>query len=352
MYRFSIASSCVVMALLLSASVAFAQAANDPEIVVQIGDSETITRTELERALTAILQARVAQAQNMGIKDPERLAQQPISQDEKLKIIDTMVDGKVLYVLAKEAGVEVTDEEVKAEIDRNAAALPNGATMEEFIAKQGISMEEVQDLTRMRLVSRKFSQMKAADVTVSDEEIQAEYENLKAKNMFDVADIAHILVRVQDDDPAAGEQAREKIDAAYKRIQDGEDFASVAKEVTDDDRTRETGGVIQGATRGILGPEFDQRMFDAPLNEVSQPFKTRVGWHIMKVTDRKTAPLEGELKERLSNAMVQRKKQQIIEDLVNEARSTMSIQISLPPDAPAGGENAPVQSPSLLEGAT
>lgn len=353
MFRLSIGSIGACAFALLTALSAFGQAPADSDVVVRIGDSETITRTELERALTAVLQARLAQARRMGITDPERVNETPISQEEKLKLIDTMVDGKVLYVLAKKAGVEVTDEEIEAEIEQNASTLPEGTTMDQFLEKQGITMDEVKDLTRMRLVSRKFSQMQAEDVTVTDEEVLAEYDNLKAKKLFDVADIAHILVRVEGSDPAAWEQGKEKIDAAYMRVRKGEDFADVAKEVSEDDKTKDKGGVIIGATRGVLGPEFDQRMFEAPLNEITEPFKSRVGWHVMMVTDRRTAQLEGELKERLSNAMLQRKRQQKIEGLVEEARSTMSIQISLPPEVPAGAGAAPsVPVPNLLEGAT
>jgi len=343
---------CWLVLITVAFATAYAQPPADSEVVVRVGESETITKTELERALAAILQARMTQARRMGVSDPSQLASSPIGQEEKLKLIDTMVDGKVLYILAKQAGVEVTDEEVQAEITRNSSTLPEGTTMEEFLAKQGMTMKEVEDLTRMRLVSRKFSQQQAENVTVPEEEVLEEYEKLKERNIFDSADIAQILIRVTGNDPGAWEQGKQKIDAAYERVQKGEDFAAVAKDVSEDERTRESGGVIQGAMRGNLGPEFDQRMFDEPLNEVSEPFKTRVGWHILKVTARSTAPLEGELKERFSGALLQRKKQQKIEELVNEARSTMSIQISLPPEAPAGEEGAPIEAPTLLDGAT
>ncbi len=337
--------------LVLTAPLA-AQEQSNPEIVATIGDKATITKTEFERALAGALQARMAQARRMGVKDPQKLAQTPVSHEEKLKLIDMMVNSKILYLLAQQAGVKVTDEQVDAEIDKHRAALPPNTTLEQFMEKQGTSLQEIKDLTRMRLASQEYSREQVKDISITDEQVQSEYENLKAKNLFDTADIAHILVRVTSDDPGAWEEAKKKIDAAYKRIKDGEDFAVVCKDVSDDDKTKDDGGVIKGAMRGILGPEFDQRMFTLPLNEVSEPFKSRLGWHILKVTDRGVAPLEGVLKERLTAGLLQQKKAQAIEKLISDARSTMKIQISLPPEAPAAEGTEAAPAPSLLEGAT
>ena len=347
MNRFPIAT----LLILLSVLPAAAQEPADEQVIVTIGDKATITKTEFERALTGAMQARMAQARRLGVSDPHRLAQMP-NHEEKLNLLDTMIDSKILYILAQEAGVKVTDEEINAEIEKNSAALPPNVTIEQFMEKQGISMAEIEELTRMRLMSRAFGSEKVKDLTISDEEVEAEYEKLKERHLVDTADISHILVRVANDDPGAWEEGKKKIDAAYKRIKDGDDFAEVAKEYSEDENTRDDGGVIKGAMRGILGPEFDQRMFELPLNEVTEPFKTRVGWHIMKVTERGTAPLEGLVKERLSGALLQQKKAQAIEKLVSDARSTMSVNITLPPDAPSALDSVPIQAPSILDGAT
>jgi parvulin-like peptidyl-prolyl isomerase len=204
----------------------------------------------------------------------------------------------------------------------------------------------------MRLISRKFSEDIVKDLAVTQDEVQAEYESLKANHRMDTADIAHVLVRVTGTDPVAWEDGKKEIDAAYARIEAGDDFADVVKEFSDDEMTRETGGVFDDAMRGNLGPEFDQRMFDVPLNEVTQPFKSRAGWHIMKVTERGVAPLEGPIREQLGNALLQQRKAQTIEKRIADARSAMSVSITLPPEAPTTGGSSPISAPSLLDNAT
>jgi len=341
----------VTLLVLLPVLPVVAQETDGEQVVVTIGDKAKITKSEFERALTGAIQARMAQARRLGVSDPRQAAQMP-SHEEKLRLLDAMINTKILYILAKDAGTEVTAEEVDAEIDKHRAELPPNMTFEQFMERQGITLEEIAELTRMRLASRKYSEDKVKDLAITDEELQSEYESLKAKNFMDKADIAQITVRVASNDPGAWEDGKKKIDAAYARIEAGDDFTEVVKAFSDDERTRESGGVIEGAMRGVLGPEFDQRMFEIPLNEVTEPFKSRVGWHILKVSERGIAPLEGPLKDQLQGALLQRKKAQTVEQIIADARSTMSVNITLPPEAPADAGSTPVQIPSLLEGAT
>ncbi len=322
------------MVVCLVVGIAQAQVDEATDVVVRIGDTETISKVEFERAVTAIRQARMLQARQRGINDPRLAGGVPISHEEKLKVLDAMVNSKILYMLAQEAGVQVADEEVNEEIDKNKAALPPNMTFEDFMKRQGITMDEIRELTRMRLASRKFSAGKTQDVTVSDEEVSAEYERYKTRGFLDTVDISHILVRVQGDDPAAWEAGKQRIDGINERLKNGEDFGLVAKETSDDDRTKNDGGVLKGVTRGMMGSEFDDRMFTMPIGEVTAPFKSRAGWHLMKVLARGTAALEGGMKERLHNALLRRKQQEVIDKLVSDARSKMSIQISLPPEEP------------------
>ena len=330
----------------LCVGVAYSQETAATDVVARIGDKETVTKAEFERALSSILQARMAQARRAGISDAQLGDLGAVSHEEKLKLIDTMVDSKILFMMARDAGIQVSDEEVMAEIDKNKAGLPPSMTFEDFMKRQGVTLDDVKTMTRMRLMAQQFGRDKVKDIAVSDEDAAKEYENLKTRGLFDSADIAHILIRVQGNDPAAWDAAKAKIDAAYDRLKKGEDFAVVAKEVSEDDKTKENGGVINGVMRGILGPEFDERMFSLPAGQLSEPFKSRVGWHILKVNNKGVAPFEGVLKERLTSTILKGRQQEVLGKLVSEARSKLNIQISLPPDAPA-----PAAVPPVLEGA-
>ena len=340
----------LVAALAICAGAAYSQEAAAPDVVAKIGDKETVTKAEFDRALSSVLQARLAQARRMGVADAQLGAVGAIGHEEKLKLINAMVDSKILFMMARDAGIQITDEAVTAEIEKNKAELPQNMTFEDFMKRQGVNLEDVKSLTRMRLMAQQFSRDKVKDIAVSEEDVAKEYETLKGRGFFDSADIAHIMIRVQGNDPAAWDAAKTKIDAAYDRLQKGEDFAALAKDLSEDDRSKDNGGAINGVMRGILGPEFDERMFSMPEGQLSEPFKSQAGWHVLKVSKKGVAPLEGTLKERLSSTMLKGKQQEVIGKLVSETRSKLSIQISLPPDAPAPAA-PPAAAGSVLEGA-
>ncbi len=101
--------------------------------------------------------------------------------------------------------------------------------------------------------------------------------------------VAHILVQV----PAGASQAdsitmKAKVTQAYDKLKNGEDFAAVAKEFSDDKSTATKGGVLPwfGANRMI--PEFIREVSKlGQIGEISQPFSSSFGWHIVKLLDRK-----------------------------------------------------------------
>jgi peptidyl-prolyl cis-trans isomerase A (cyclophilin A) len=101
----------------------------------------------------------------------------------------------------------------------------------------------------------------------------------------ETVDVAHILVLASGDE-AAWAKAKEKIDAALARVKAGEDFGKVASEVSEDPGSKQKGGAYPNTPHGKMVPEFDKVMFATPVGEVSEPFRTSYGWHILKVTGR------------------------------------------------------------------
>ncbi len=101
--------------------------------------------------------------------------------------------------------------------------------------------------------------------------------------------VAHILVQI----PAGASQAdsiamKAKVMQAHDKLKNGEDFAAVAKEFSDDKSTATKGGVLPwfGANRMI--PEFIREVSKlGQIGEISQPFSSSFGWHIVKLLDRK-----------------------------------------------------------------
>jgi len=76
-----------------------------------------------------------------------------------------------------------------------------------------------------------------------------------------------------------------KIQEAYAKLQEGDSFASVAEKFSED-KARQ-GGSLGWMARGSMVGEFQEKAFSQPIGKISDPFKTKFGYHILLVEDRK-----------------------------------------------------------------
>ena len=83
-------------------------------------------------------------------------------------------------------------------------------------------------------------------------------------------------------------EAEEIIFKLYERIQGGDDFAEIARSNSDDPVSAIDGGNLDWVTPGQMVPEFEQMMEQTKVGELTEPFRSQYGWHILEVQDRRT----------------------------------------------------------------
>lgn len=135
----------------------------------------------------------------------------------------------------------------------------------------------------------------AKDLSISKSDLDKAYqEHLDRYTQPEQRHARHILVKLPAQaTPDARKAAREKIEAALKRVRAGEDFAKVAREVSEDASAKQ-GGDLGWFTQGTMVPQFDARVFSMQPGEISDVVQTRFGFHIIKlegVRPAKTRPL-------------------------------------------------------------
>ncbi len=114
------------------------------------------------------------------------------------------------------------------------------------------------------------------------------------RTMVDQLRVRHILLRPNEIlDEAAAQQ---KIIGIRAQIEGGDDFATVAKSVSDDPQSATDGGNLDWLSPGDTVPEFEQALAELPLNQISQPIKTRFGWHLIQVLERRSHDTTDETK--------------------------------------------------------
>jgi peptidyl-prolyl cis-trans isomerase SurA len=113
-----------------------------------------------------------------------------------------------------------------------------------------------------------------------------------------------------------------------ERIKAGEDFALLTKEFSEDPGSALNGGELGWSTPGMFGPEFEQTMGSIELNEVSAPFLSQFGWHILQVTERRNQDFSENIsRNRAQNLLRQRKYEEELQVWLQEIRDEAFVEI-------------------------
>ncbi|AHK78539.1 peptidylprolyl isomerase [Ectothiorhodospira haloalkaliphila] len=166
-----------------------------------------------------------------------------------------------------------------------------------------------------------------SELSVSESELRRHYrQELDRFTSPEERRAAHILVRVpRDADDAQVEALRSKARELRARIDEGEDFESVAREASEDDFSAGDGGDLGYLQRGDLGSALDGVLFTMDEGEISQPVRTNEGFHILRLTEIQPAesePFEAvrdEVEQEVRARQVESRQIELIEQMITQA---------------------------------
>ncbi|MCC2548421.1 peptidylprolyl isomerase [Hymenobacter sp. BT175] len=137
---------------------------------------------------------------------------------------------------------------------------------------------------------QQLAQPYLTEKSVTDQLVREAYDRMGKE-----ISAAHVLIRLAPDaDPKDTLAAYQKVMALRQRVTGGEDFTKVAKEASEDPSARENGGKLGYFTAMQMVYPFESAAYKTPVGQVSQPVRTRFGYHLIKVNDVRTA--QGEIK--------------------------------------------------------
>ncbi|WP_339463125.1 SurA N-terminal domain-containing protein [Pseudomonas sp. EA_105y_Pfl2_R69] len=212
-------------------------------------------------------------------------------------------DFATLTLQADLDAVVLSDDDIKAYYDAQAS---------EFMTPEQVVLEYV-ELNKEAF----FDQ-----VEVSAEALQTAYEN-EIANLAEQRRAAHILLEVND--ALNDEQAQAKLVEVQKRLEQGEDFAALAKEVSDDSGSATDGGDLGFAGPGVYDPAFEEALYALDENAVSAPVRSEFGWHLIKLLGVQApevpsfASLEEKLQRELKARQVEQRFVEVAKDLEDSA---------------------------------
>ena len=138
--------------------------------------------------------------------------------------------------------------------------------------------------------------------------------------------VRHILIKPTE--VLSETEALELIKDLRRRITEGEDFADIAKEYSDDIGSAQEGGELGWTNPGQMVPEFETAMAGAEIGVITEPVKSQFGWHILEVTDRRDQNVAEEMRRRqVANYLHQQKYDEELEAWLRKIRDEAFVDI-------------------------
>ncbi len=298
--------------------------------VVATVNGEKITEEELNK--------RVEQAAAMygfDLESDQGKEMRTFLQEQTLQVL---IDEKVILQAAAKKDLEVSQEELDKEIKKIKDQFSNDKDYEEFLKERKFTEKDLNTYLQNSLIYKKLFDDVTKDITSTERDIKAYYqENKEEFNVPEMVKARNIVVKTE-------EEARTVIE----RLDKGEDFATVAVEVSIDPTVQQNQGDIGyfGKDANLL-EEFKDAAFALEINEYTkEPVQTMYGYHIIKVEDRTAAhqrsfeEVEKELEDRFILEEKNETFSRYVEDLIEKA----DIEKNLPKEENGSNQENPEQS--------
>jgi peptidyl-prolyl cis-trans isomerase C len=226
------------------------------------------------------------------------------------QIMPTLVEFEIAKAYAEEQGITVSESEVNQEIETikdqiSEQARAQGANVgreeafEQALQQAGLTEEDLRAQLRDQLPVQKVQERVAGGAEASQEEVQRFYDENKELQFTTPEQRCARHILFNKDQKAKAEEVK-------SQLQNGADFAVLAKEFSQDPASAENGGDLGCLGKGETVPNFEEAVFNAQQGEIVGPVETEFGYHLVEVTDirqQSTQPLEeveGQIREQLS----------------------------------------------------
>jgi peptidyl-prolyl cis-trans isomerase SurA len=144
----------------------------------------------------------------------------------------------------------------------------------------------------------------------------------------DEVHVRHILIKPSE--IRSAEETRRLVERLYQRIVAGEDFAELAKSFSEDPGSALNGGDLNWIDPDALVPEFRQVMSETASGELSQPFQTQYGWHVLQVMGRRATDSSAQFREQqAANLLRNRKYDEELQAWLRQIRDEAYVETKL-----------------------
>ncbi|SDO20915.1 peptidylprolyl isomerase [Vreelandella arcis] len=291
--------------------------------VVAVVNEGVIMRSELDDRMAQV--ERQAEARGESLPARGQLESQ---------VLERMIVEEIQLQMARDANLSIDDTELNRQV--RSIAESNNMSLEEFadaLEADGITLASVREDVRREMLMRQVQQRQVGNrVNISDSEVDRLLSQQSSQSgeqaVIQETRARHILIELT---PTRNEsQARAKAQEVRERLGRGEDFAKVAREMSDDNGSALNGGGLGWLRPGQTVPAFEDAMRELPLNQISEPIRSQFGYHIIQVQERRQQDVTQEAqREEVRQAIFQRRANQELETWQQQIRSQAFVDVRL-----------------------
>jgi peptidyl-prolyl cis-trans isomerase SurA len=253
--------------------------------VICVVNNDAITLYELDEAEAHYVyetkQTGMSEAQRRQLRD---------------RLLQTIIENRIQLQEAGREKITAEDSEVQEQLNdiMKKVNAPSQKEFEEVLQQQGLTLDGVKKRLRDQILVQRITRRKVAlRISVTEQEIdnylKANREKLETGLTFEAR---HILFLPDAGKAEAGwTAARQRAERVYALAVEGQDFAVLAKEYSEDPSGKD-GGSLGTLKRGELTPEIEQAILRLSPGETSRPTRSPVGYHLFHLVARET--LSGE----------------------------------------------------------
>lgn len=188
----------------------------------------------------------------------------------KEQVLDKLITEELLTQKAIEKGIEIDEEQIEKMYSDFQAQLENNEELKKFYDENNIDEAFIKKQMKMELYVDEYKEDLFEELELNDE---AKINKLLEEYPIEVK-ASHILI--QDEVTAKD---------VLERVKQGESFADLAKQYSEDPGSKDKGGDLGYFRRGVMVPAFEKTAFSLEVGEISDLVKTDFGYHIIKVED-------------------------------------------------------------------
>ncbi|HVO66813.1 MAG TPA: peptidylprolyl isomerase [Syntrophales bacterium] len=292
-------------------------------VIVDV-DGTKLTKDQLEAEVKKKMSAIKQQVPADKIKQ--------VTGNIRKQVINDFTVRTLLTNEVNRLNMSVSDSEVTDAINRLKSGLPQGMTIEDFMAKNNMSKEKMQEEIRFGIkVNKMVLSQISGKIKPTDKEIDKFYKKNKDKfKMPESVHVRHILIaKAAGDDDKIKAEKKAKAEDLRKQLLAGANFAELATKYSDCP-SKQNGGDLGVFTRGDMVKPFEDAAFSQEVNTIGPVIETDFGYHIIQVLERNTSKilaLDEKMKGNIAAFLVQQKQQEAFDAMVKKLRDKAKITV-------------------------